>query len=136
MNKYVVLTLFAILFTGGILNAQEKTIIGVVKDLNGPLPGASVFEKGTNNGVITDFEGNFTITVANDNAVLLISFMGYRTQEHAVTGKTSLNIVLEDEAETLGEVVVTAQGIKKSKKALGYAITNLKSKLSPWNREY
>lgn len=128
MNKYVVLTLFAILFTGGILNAQEKTIIGVVKDLNGPLPGASVFEKGTNNGVITDFEGNFTITVANDNAVLLISFMGYRTQEHAVTGKTSLNIVLEDEAETLGEVVVTAQGIKKSKKALGYAITNLKSK--------
>ena len=90
------------------------------------MPGASVVEKGTSNGVETDFDGNFTITVP-DGATLVVGFLGFINQEIVVGDQSTITITLEEDSESLEEVVITAQGIKKSKKALGYAITKLDS---------
>lgn len=126
MIKKLFLSVFILLIS--ISTYAQKTVTGTISDASGPLPGASVVEKGTTNGVETDFDGNFTITVKDDNAILMITFIGYSNKEIAVKGKTKLTIILEEDALQLEEVVVTAQGIKKSKKALGYAITKLESK--------
>ena len=104
-----------------------QTITGNVSDALGPLPGATVLEKGTSNGTTTDFDGNYSIDVPAD-AVLVVSFVGYATQEVQVNGQTTINITLVEDAQALDEVVITAQGIKRSKKALGYAITKLDSR--------
>ena len=83
---------------------------------NEPLIGVSVLEKGTTNGTITDFDGNYTLVVTGSNAVLQFSYVGYQTQEKAVAGKTAINITLKEDAQVLEEVVVTALGIKRSEK--------------------
>lgn len=127
MIKKIFLCICALLLTSSMLNAQ-KTVSGTVSDSTGPLPTVSVQEKGTTNGVETDFDGNFTIKVSSNNAVLVFRYLGYKTKEISVTDKTKIDVVLEEDAENLDEIVVTAQGIKKSKKALGYAITKLESK--------
>ncbi len=80
---------------------------------NGPLPGANIVEKGTDNGVMTDIDGNFSIEVANEDAILVISFIGYTTQEVPVKGETELEIVLEEDADSLDEVVVVGFGEQK-----------------------
>ena len=89
-----------------------------------PLPGASVILKNTNKGTTTDFDGKFTIDAPN-NATLIVSYVGFTTKEVAITS-SNLNIALE-EGEILDEVVVTALGIKKEKKALGYAVQSIAS---------
>ena len=94
--------------------------MGRVVDGDGvPLPGATVLEKGTSNGAVTDLEGKFALTVADD-AVLRFSFMGYKTQEVSVKGHTFLDIVLEEDAVELDKVVVTALGIEKKEHSLSY----------------
>ncbi|WP_288179923.1 carboxypeptidase-like regulatory domain-containing protein, partial [Bacteroides sp. CAG:633] len=86
--------------------AQTKQVSGVVTDGTGEtVIGASVLEKGTTNGTITDLDGKFILTV-NENAVLQISYVGYTTQEVPVKGKTSFNITLKEDSEMLEEVVV------------------------------
>ncbi|MDR1763134.1 MAG: SusC/RagA family TonB-linked outer membrane protein [Dysgonamonadaceae bacterium] len=103
-----------------------RKISGTVLDASGePLVGASVVEKGTKNGTSTDIDGNFTLTV-NDNSVLEVSYLGFLTSEIAVGNKNSLQITLSEDTQALGEVVVTALGIKREKKALGYAIQDVK----------
>ncbi|TWO31646.1 SusC/RagA family TonB-linked outer membrane protein [Seonamhaeicola sediminis] len=107
--------------------AQEKTISGTVSDNSGlPLPGATVLVKGTTTGTSTDFDGNYTISV-NQGSVLVFSFVGYTTQEIIVGASSTINITLVEDATSLEEVVVTAQGIKREKKALGYAVTTIDS---------
>jgi TonB-dependent SusC/RagA subfamily outer membrane receptor len=123
INKLFLCVSF-LLLASSMLVAQ-KTVKGTISDTSGLLPGVSILEKGTNNGVQTDFEGNFSIDVSSNDAVLSISYLGFKTQEVSVVGKKILNIFLQEDAESLAEIVVTAQGIKKSKKALGYAITKL-----------
>ena len=92
---------------------QQLEVEGTVLDSNGePLPGANVLEKGTTNGVQSDFDGNFTIAVAND-AILEISYIGFGTQDVEVNGKTTLNITLEESAAGLDEVVVIGYGTQK-----------------------
>lgn len=94
----------------------------MVSDADGPIIGASVSEKGNaSNGVATDVDGRFTIRVSSD-AVLVVSYLGYATQEVAVGGRTSINITLSEDTKVLSEVVVTALGIKREEKALGYAV--------------
>lgn len=100
----------------GIAQAQEVT--GTVSDATGPLPGASVVEKGTTNGSQTDFDGNYTISVES-NAVLLVSYIGYKTQEVAVNGRSSINFTLEEDAEALEEVVIIGYGTTTVKDATG-----------------
>ena len=101
---------------------QSISVTGTITDEFGvPLPGATVVEKGTQNGTSTDFDGNYTIELTNPNAILEVSFIGYETQEIEVLGKTNINISLVSKAEMLDGVVVTALGIKKEAKTLGYA---------------
>lgn len=93
--------------------AQTKQVSGVVTDGTGEtVIGASVLEKGTTNGTITDLDGKFILTV-NENAVLQISYVGYTTQEVPVKGKTSFNITLKEDSEMLEEVVVVGYGAQK-----------------------
>ena len=120
----------ALLFAGSAGAQETKTIKGMVRDVTGePLIGASVIEKGTNNGVITDVDGNFTLTVPAD-ATLSIAYMGYATREiHLAKRKKQgdLRVTLREDSQQLKEVVVTAMGIKKDTKRLGYAVSTIES---------
>lgn len=88
----------------------QSTVTGTVTDSDGtPLPGASVVERGTTNGTQTDFDGNFTIDVGED-ATLVISYIGFSTQEIAVSGQTNINVTMSEDASQLDEVVVTGYG--------------------------
>lgn len=120
----------ALLFAGSAGAQETKTIKGMVRDVTGePLIGASVIEKETNNGVITDVDGNFTLTVPAD-ATLSIAYMGYATREiHLAKRKKQgdLRVTLREDSQQLKEVVVTAMGIKKDTKRLGYAVSTIES---------
>ncbi len=101
----------------------QTTVSGTVTEENGPLPGANVIIKGTSTGTQTDFDGNYSIQ-ASATDVLVFSFVGFTTKEITVGGQTTINIGLAAD-NALEEVIVTAQGIKREKKALGYAVTTL-----------
>lgn len=104
-----------------------KEIKGKVVDAKGePIIGANVVIKGTSNGTITDFDGNFILEFTSGK-ILLISYVGYADKEVKLTEKTFYNIVITEDTEMLNEVVVTAMGIKKEKKALGYSVQDIKS---------
>lgn len=112
----------SLLLTGALLCfgwAQAQEVSGTVSDANGPLPGASVVVKGTTTGTQTDFDGNFSIQVSSSDAVLVISYVGYSTQEVAVSGRSSINVVLEEDATALEEVVIIGYGQTTVKDATG-----------------
>ncbi|MDP2088244.1 MAG: SusC/RagA family TonB-linked outer membrane protein [Flavobacteriaceae bacterium] len=119
-----ILALLLVLFVQ-ISFAQEKTITGTVSDETGPLPGVSVVISGTSTGAVTDFDGKYTIK-ARQGAVLQFSFVGMETQTKTVGAANVLNLTMSG-TNVLEEVVVTAFGIKKEKKALGYAVTTIGS---------
>ena len=105
----------------------QKTISGQITDADGvPLPGANIVEKGTTNGVQTDFDGNYTISVSNENSVLVVSFVGFVNQEITVGSENSISFQLESDAESLDEVVVTGYGTQRKSDVTG-AITSIKS---------
>ncbi len=106
--------------------AQAQEITGNISDANGPLPGASVVEKGTTNGTQTDFDGNFTISVG-ENATLVISYIGYSTTEVAVNGRSSIDVTLAEDAEALDEVVIIGYGTTTVKDATG-SVTSVTAK--------
>ncbi|WP_339706402.1 SusC/RagA family TonB-linked outer membrane protein [uncultured Kriegella sp.] len=96
------------------------TVTGTVFDeLETPLPGASIVEKGTTNGVSTDFDGNYSIEVSNQNAVLVISYIGYGEQEIPVNANSQINTTMEPSASTLDEVVLVGYGAVKKKDLTG-----------------
>ena len=95
----------AIMLTSSVIFAQT-TVTGTISDSNGPLPGASVVVKGTTNGVNTDFDGNYTLNNVPSDAVLIVSFLGYFTQEINVAGQTAINVTLAEDANELDEVIV------------------------------
>ena len=100
--------------------AQEKKVSGTVSDASGTLPGVSVVIKGTNSGTQTDFDGKYSIT-AKQGDVLSFSYVGFKTIEKTIGSTNIINIAMEEDASVLDEIVVTALGIKRSKKSLGYA---------------
>lgn len=116
LKVYVTLAIcMALLLNVQFLNAQSSTINvkGVVNDAMGPVIGASVVEKGNaTNGTITDIDGNFSLKVPSD-ATLTISFIGYKTVELPVAGKTSFTVTLKEDSEMLDEVVVVGFGTQK-----------------------
>ncbi|MEM9650332.1 MAG: SusC/RagA family TonB-linked outer membrane protein, partial [Bacteroidota bacterium] len=118
-TRFLVPLTFLVSFVG-----YSQTIFsGAVLDENNvPLPGASVVVQGSNIGVATDFDGNFEIELPDGNQILIVSYIGYISQEYDTSGKTSASIVLQPDSQKLDEVVVTALGIKKEKKRLGYAV--------------
>ena len=108
------------------ITQQKGSCTGVVKDSSGEtVIGASVVVKGTTNGTITGMDGDFTLNNVKQGDVIQVSFVGYVTQEVKWTGK-ALIITLKDDTQTLDEVVVTALGMKRESKALGYAVTEVK----------
>ena len=110
------------------LSAQTITVRGTVTDRNNePLIGATVSVAGsTNQGTITDYDGKYTLTDVRSNANLMFSYVGMKAQTVAVNGQTTINVTLQEDSEMLGEVVVTALGIKREKKSLGYALQEIK----------
>jgi len=107
--------------------AQDKTISGTVTDSDGlPLPGVNIVVEGTSNGTQTDFDGNYSIT-ASEGQTLLFTYIGQKDVRRAVGAGSTVNVQMEEDAQALEEVVVTAQGIKREKKALGYAVTSVGS---------
>lgn len=105
---------------------QNGKITGTVEDNFGPVAGASVVVKGTTNGIMTDMDGKFVLEGVKNGDVIQISFIGYATQEIPYTGQASLQVKLAEDAQKLDEVVVTALGIKREKKALGYSVSSVK----------
>lgn len=113
---------------------QRRTITGTVKDVNGEsIIGANVSVEGTTLGTITDIDGAFKLD-APENGKLIISFIGYEKQEISINKKTNFSITLKEDSEMLSEVVVTALGIKREKKALGYAMQEVKTDVFSENR--
>jgi TonB-linked SusC/RagA family outer membrane protein len=105
----------------------QELVSGSVKDGNGqPLPGASIVEKGTANGTQSDFDGNFSLEVTNENATLVISYIGFAKKEIEVNGRTSFDIILEESAAGLDEVVVVGYGTQRKSDFTG-ALSSLKS---------
>ena len=118
-----ILSSFLLVFAFG-FTVQAQSISGTVTDDNGvPLPGATVLVQGTTNGVSTDFDGNYSIN-ASSGDTLVFSFVGYTTQSVLVGSSTTVNAQLSADNE-LDEVVVTALGVKRNTKALGYSVTQL-----------
>ncbi|NLZ20364.1 MAG: SusC/RagA family TonB-linked outer membrane protein, partial [Bacteroidales bacterium] len=110
------------------LSAQNRQVKGVIRDAatGEGVPFAAVVIQGTMTGISSDADGNYTIS-APANGTLVFSAMGYQTLSEPVNGRSSVDVSLEPDAETLSEVVVTAMGISRSEKSIGYAATTVKS---------
>ena len=106
---------------------QGITVTGTVTDNSGALPGVNVTVKGAAIGVVTDVNGKYQITVPDADAVLVFSFVGYITTDIPVGTQRVIDIVLPEDTQQIEEVVVTAMGIKKERKALGYSVQDIKA---------
>jgi TonB-linked SusC/RagA family outer membrane protein len=121
MTKQVCLVGALILLFCGSMFAQERTVSGVVRSDDGEtLPGASVVIKGTTEGTTSDIDGNYSIKVPNGDAVLVFSFVGMTTKEEVVGARSTIEVGMEM-GQLMEEVVVTALGISREKKSLGYS---------------
>lgn len=110
-----------------IMQQKQRTIKGTVSDEYGePLIGVSVLVQGTTTGTITDIDGNYTLEILNDEAVLEFSYIGYQKISLRVAGASSFNIIMKEDAQQLNEVVVTAMGIERKEKSLTYATQQVK----------
>ena len=125
MKKYTYF-LCACLLAATPLTAQ-KTVSGGVTDAESgdPLPGVNVVIEGTTTGTITDVDGNYSIEVENERAMLVFSFIGFDTQTQAVNGRSVIDVILAEGTQSLGEVVITAFGIAQDEKALGNAVQSV-----------
>ena len=109
------------------MQQKQRTIKGTVSDEYGePLIGVSVLVQGTTTGTITDIDGNYTLEILNDDAVLEFSYIGYQKISLRVAGASSFNIIMKEDAQQLNEVVVTAMGIERKEKSLTYATQQVK----------
>jgi len=106
---------------------QNGSINGIITDSSGfPLPGVNVLVKGTSRGTQTDFDGKYSLNASSED-VLTFAYVGLKTLETTVGRSSSINIAMEEDAAMLEEVVVTAQGIKRDKKAIGYALSEIET---------
>lgn len=106
---------------------MAQNVTGSVTDQSGaPLPGVTVLIIGTNTGTTTDFDGNFKIG-ATQGDVLRFSYLGMKSKDVSVASNTPISIVLEEDTSALEEVVVTAFGVEKKQKSLGYSVTQVKA---------
>ncbi|MFI1772035.1 SusC/RagA family TonB-linked outer membrane protein [Thalassobellus citreus] len=127
MNLKVLKLLFVFCLFSFQTAMAQTTVTGTITDASSgiPLPGASIVVKGTTNGVSSDFDGKYSITVSSNSATFVVSYIGYATKEITYTGTTTLNVSLSEDTAQLDEVVVTALGIKREQKALGYSLTQV-----------
>lgn len=126
--KKLLQSLFILVFVAGAAMAQDRTITGTVTSQEDglPIPGVSVRVKGTQIGTQTNASGQYSLTVPSESKVLDFSFIGFNTQSAAITSSNVVNVSLTTDAQLLSEVVVTAVGITREAKSLGYAVTTIK----------
>ena len=119
-----------------VIFAQTTEITGTVtaEDIGGPLLGVTVLEKGTSNGVVTDFDGNYSINVLGENPVLVFSFVGYTTKEIEVNGQSTINVELQVDSNALDEVVVVGYGTAKKSDLTGSVVSISGSELAEQGR--
>jgi TonB-linked SusC/RagA family outer membrane protein len=116
-----------------VVPANQEEQLGIVKgkvtsaDDDLGLPGVNVIIKGTTKGVVTDFDGNFVLEVPDKYVVLQFSFIGFEIKDVPLNGESTLNVVLEENVESIDEVVVTALSIQRNKESLGYSISQVNS---------
>ncbi|MBC8004232.1 MAG: TonB-dependent receptor [Verrucomicrobia bacterium] len=119
-ERQIVITKVSDLQISGSMIQQEYTVKGVVKTADGnSLPGATVYEKGTSNGTITDFDGKFSLNLSKGKAVIVFSFVGLTTLEMDYTGQSTINIVLQEEAIGIEEVVAVGYGVQRKSDLTG-----------------
>jgi len=125
--KKVLFALSIMVMVGLQVIAQTINVTGTVTDAGDgfPIPGVSVFVKGTTIGTVTTPDGTYNLTVPNDATTIVFSFVGMTTQEIAFTGQTTIDVALESDAVDVDEVVVTAIGITRQEKSLGYAVSKV-----------
>ena len=121
-------TLMAILLIN-IAIAQERTVTGKVtaSDDGSPIPGVNVVVKGTTTGTVTDFDGNYKLSVPVDGGILEFRFIGLRTVEENIGNRSIIDVAMAYETTQLSEIVVTAVGIQREARALGYSVEQIKS---------
>ncbi|MGB0523184.1 MAG: SusC/RagA family TonB-linked outer membrane protein [Flammeovirgaceae bacterium] len=129
MKKSLLLSFILLTFFAFSAHAQERVVSGTVTDADAgdAIPGVNVIIKGTTTGATTDIDGKYQVKVPNNDAVLVFSYVGYKSQEITVGAQSKIDIRLEADSEVLEEVVVTAAGIERDKKKLGYAVQQVKS---------
>jgi hypothetical protein len=123
MKKKTLLFLFFLALLSPLASlAQSLTVSGKVvsSDDGYGLPGVTIQVKGTTSGTTTDLDGNYSVK-ADSQDVLIFSYVGFKTKEIAIKGKNTINVTLDTDAQMLYDVVVTALGIKRQKRELGYA---------------
>ena len=126
-STFTLITIF-LFFCCHITWAQQVIRGKVTDEQQQPLPGVTVLLKGTPTGTSTDTEGNYTLQAPNGSGTLVFSFIGYITREVPVNNQATINVNLATDAKALGEVVVTALGIKREERALGYATSTVTAK--------
>ena len=112
----------ALLSTTLFVNAQT-TVSGNITDSSGPLPGVTILEKGTTNGTVSDFDGNYTLSIANQNAVLVFSYLGFLTQEITSDESGVLDVQMQEDVQGLEEVIITGYGTQKKATLTGSIAT-------------
>lgn len=130
MKKFLLVAVLAVLMSEYTLFAQTNTVTGKVTSAvegEGAIPGVTVAVKGTTVGKVTDVNGEYSIVVPQGATTLVFSYIGMKTQEVEIGGRSVVNVTLESDLVGLSEVVVTAFGISREKKALGYAVQEVNS---------
>lgn len=135
MKKTLFICMFSVWLIPSVI--AQRQISGTVMDFSDKqsLPGVNVLIKGSSSGAITDMDGNYTIEVSGDETVLSFSFIGYETREEIVGSRSVIDVNLMPDIQQLGEVIVTALGIERERKALGYSVTQVKGESLTQARE-
>ncbi|MDD2330528.1 MAG: SusC/RagA family TonB-linked outer membrane protein [Bacteroidales bacterium] len=127
LNLFLIALLM--LMTSSSTIAQNKEVRGIVFEPDGstPIPGATIILKGTSTGTITNVDGEYRLNVFGSDPVLVVQFLGFQSQEAAIANRSIVNFVLQEESIALQDVVVTALGLTREQKSLGYAVTKVDS---------
>ncbi len=127
MKRILLLSLFSLSMVCSVLAQNVRTIEGrVTSDEDGSgIPGVNVILKGTTNGTTTDFDGNYSLSVPSDGGILVFSFIGLISQETTIGTRSTIDVAMQSDVQELQEVVVTALGISRERKALGYGVSSI-----------
>ncbi len=111
--------IFLLVFLSGSMMFAQISVSGVISDTGGPIPGVNVLVRGTSNGAVSDFDGNYTLDNVAEDAILVFSFVGFKAQEIPVGGQTTINVTMQEDAAELEAVVVIGYGTQSVKDATG-----------------
>jgi TonB-linked SusC/RagA family outer membrane protein len=115
--------------------AQDRTVSGNVTDEDGPLPGVNVIVKGSTLGTTTDLDGNYKLSVPSDAEALVFTYIGFEKMEVAIGSKSVIDVTLQPDVQQLGEVVVTALGVSREKRSIGYSTQSVDGEKLAESRE-